>query len=880
MKTNEIRKKYLKYFEQNGHVVYPSDSLIPGNDPTLLFTGAGMNQFKDMFVGAGDLNFKRATTCQKCLRTGDIDNVGRTSSHHTFFEMLGNFSFGDYFKEEVINWAWEFVRKEICLPEERLSVSVYRDDNESYRIWNKKMGVSSGKIYKFGESDNFWPANAPSKGPNGPCGPCTEIFYDQGENIGCKKPECNPSCDCDRYVEIWNLVLMQYKREEGGKLTPLENKCIDTGMGLERVARITQGVLTNFEIDIFEPVIKNIEELLGVNYNANPVSSRQVKRIADHVRAIVFCIADGVYFGNEGRGYVGRRLLRRAMRDVIELGKNETLLYKLVPVIADVMEEPYPELKSRRENIAKIIKNEEERFQETIESGTHLLNEYIDKMESGNESTLSGKDAFRLYDTFGFPLDMTVSILNEKGLCVDKTGFDAEMEKQREQARSKTQIVSSVFSDGSKTGENEKGTEFKGYAADKIECTVQQIIFNKDFVDIAEKDQEVLICLDKTPFYAEAGGQVGDQGVLHNNECRIEVKNTLKENGKTLHVCRVIKGNINCSDVITAEIDTDRRNAIKRNHSAAHILHYFLRKVLGQHAEQAGSMVSNDRLRFDFRHFANVSKDELERIEYLVNEKILDDEEVVTKEMNFKEAIDSGVTALFGEKYGEFVRAVNIGKYSRELCGGTHVSRTGNIGLFKITGESSIAAGIRRIEAITGLEALKRARKKECVISELCGVLNTNEGMLYGRVKEILRQIKDNDKEISKLKQQAGSGMADKLISDAKEVSGVKIVVAKIEKASITDLRNTADSLRKASGSVAVVLGSSEDSNVVLIAALSNEVVKRGLHAGKIVKEVAKIVEGGGGGNAEIAQAGGKNVSKLANALSGARKLIEEALIS
>ncbi|MGR3178870.1 MAG: alanine--tRNA ligase, partial [Candidatus Anammoxibacter sp.] len=602
-----------------------------------------------------------------------------------------------------------------------------------------------------------------------------------------------------------------------------------------------------------------------------------------HVRAIVFCIADGVYFGNEGRGYVERRLLRRAMRDVIELGKDEILLYKLVPVIADVMEEPYPELKSRRENIAKIIKNEEERFHETIESGTHLLNEYIDKLATRNESTLSGKDAFRLYDTFGFPLDMTVSILDEKGLSVDKTGFDAEMEKQREQARSKTQIVSSVFADGPKAGDEgdaKKKTEFKGYVTDKIECTVQQIIFNKDFVNIAEKDQEVLICLDKTPFYAEAGGQVGDQGTLYNNGCRIEVNNTLKEHGGVLHFCRIIRGSINCGDIITAEIDTDRRNAIKRNHSAAHILHHFLRKVLGQHAEQAGSMVSDDRLRFDFRHFANVSKDELERIEYLVNEKILDDDEVITKEMHFKEAIDLGVTALFGEKYGELVRAVNIGEYSSELCGGTHVSRTGNIGLFKITGESSIAAGVRRIEAITGLEALKRTRKKESVIAELCGVLNTNEDMLDGRVKEILKEIKDYDKEISKLKQQAGSGIADKLISDAKEVSGVKIVIAKIEKATITDLRNTADSLRKASGSVAVVLGSAENKNVVLIAALSSEVVKRGLHAGKIVKEVAKIVDGGGGGNADIAQAGGKNVNKLDNALSDAKQLIEKALVS
>ena len=878
MKTNEIRKKFLKFFEQNDHAVYPSDSLIPSNDPTLLFTGAGMNQFKDMFIGTGSLGFKRATTCQKCLRTGDIENVGKTSSHHTFFEMLGNFSFGDYFKDEVIGWAWEFIRKEIGLPEDRLSVSVYTDDDESYQIWNKRIKVPAHKIYRFGESDNFWPANAPSKGPNGPCGPCTEIFFDQGPDIGCKNADCNPSCDCDRYVEIWNLVLMQFEREEGGNLIPLEKRCIDTGMGLERVARVMQGVLTNFDIDIFTPITKNIIDLLEIDPDESSSHVSLVRRIADHMRAIVFCIADGVYFGNEGRGYVERRLLRRAMRDVIEMGGSDILLYKLVPVIVNVMEDQYPDLVKRRENIAKIIKNEEERFHETIERGTQLLNEYICRMKSNKEPVLSGEDSFRLYDTFGFPPDMTESVLKENGLSFDKQGFEAEMKKQRELARAKTQIVGSVFTGDLKSAGEAVKTDFKGYECDRTESVIRSIIVDENSVDSAELDQEVLIALDITPFYAEAGGQVGDQGVMRNDNFEIEIINTVKESGGILHMGKVTKGKVAVSDNVIAEINVARRTAIRRNHSATHILHHFLRQVLGQHAEQAGSMVSPGRLRFDFRHFENVSHEELERIEFLVNEKILDDDDVETNEMSFKDAVSSGVTALFGEKYGDVVRAVNIGTYSKELCGGTHILRTGRIGLFKIIGESSIAAGVRRIEAVTGLEAIKRVCDKEKTISDLCVTLNTNESMLNGRIKEMLKEIKEYEKEISKLKQKTQSEIAGKLLSDAKELSNVKIVTAKISNAEISDLRNTADSLRKATDSIVVVLGSVFNNNVILLVIVSNDLVKKGLHAGKIIGEIARFVGGGGGGKAEIAQAGGKDVNKLDAAIEEAYTLVKNKL--
>lgn len=893
MKTNEIRKRFLKYFEQNNHVVYPSDSLIPGNDPTLLFTGAGMNQFKDMFLGKGTLGFKRATTCQKCLRTGDIENVGKTSSHHTFFEMLGNFSFGDYFKKEAIAWAWEFVRDELKLPEKKLCVSVYKDDNESFEIWNKKIGIHGSKIYRFGEENNFWPSSAPSKGPNGPCGPCTEIFYDQGEDIGCRRMECDPGCSCDRYVEIWNLVLMQFERKEGGRLDPLRNKCIDTGMGLERISRVMQGVYSNFDIDIFVPIIENISELARMHYDRNSKDSipfdklrtRLIRRIADHMRAVVFCTADGVFFSNEGRGYVERRLLRRAMRDVMELGIHDVLLYKLVPVIADVMEEPYPEVKKRRENIARIIKNEEERFHETLEKGTQLLDGYVDRLKKEGKTTLPGEDAFRLYDTYGFPIDMTEGILSEKGFSVDKIGFESELERQRDRARLGSQMTGEVFAsmDTANTLHDSQftihGSVFKGYETIKTEHSkVILILHNGEAVDSAEKGQEVSIILDNTPFYAEAGGQIGDQGALSNADCNVEIYDTKMIGGNILHLSKVVKGKINKADTVIAEVNASRRDAIRRNHTATHILHHVLRQVIGQHAEQAGSMVANDRLRFDFRHFSGVTRDELERIEYLVNEKILNDDQVITEETTFKEARVSGAIALFGEKYGEIVRMVNVGGYSKELCGGTHVSRTGEIGMFRIISESSVASGIRRIEAITGLEALKRVKKYENITMELCNLLNTTEDLLAMRVGERLKEIKDLDKEVLRLKQKGMAEITARLIEHAREISATKVVAERLEDVTMADLRNIVDSLGRTTNSIAVVLGASENGNVILVAALSNDLVKQGLHAGKIVKEAAKIVGGGGGGRPEMAQAGGKFADKLDEAISHAFKLIKQEL--
>ncbi|MDP6433437.1 MAG: alanine--tRNA ligase, partial [Candidatus Scalindua sp.] len=717
----------------------------PGNDPTLLFTGAGMNQFKDMFLGKGTLGVKSATTCQKCIRTGDIENVGKTPMHHTFFEMLGNFSFGDYFKLEAIEMAWEFMLNEMKLPEERLSVSIYLDDEESYGIWLKKIGVPEDKIYRFGEKENFWPANAPSDGPNGPCGPCSEIFYDRGKDVGCRRKECAPDCDCERFVEVWNLVFTQFDRKDGGVLEPLPNKNVDTGMGLERMASVMQDVSTNFEIDIFKPIIQNISEITEVKYDSQTENGKLMNRIADHIRAIIFCISDGVLPGNEGRGYVERRLLRRAVRDGLKLGKEECFLYKLVPIIADVMHEAYSEIKQRRENIARIIKNEEERFHETLFMGNKRLDELMEGLRRSGQKRLSGQDAFQLYDTFGFPFEMTKSILEESGLNVDESGFEREMEKQREQARSSTQMTGNIFDEGpiGIIKETAKETTFLGYENCEIESRVIGLIIDEKLVKAADTGQEVHIVLDQTPFYAEAGGQVGDTGIVQTKNSKVEVSNTKKSNDIIVHIGKVVEGKIKTNENVTCVIDKGRRAAIKRNHSATHLLHYTLRQVVGQHAEQSGSLVAPERLRFDFHHFEGIKKDEIARIEELMNERIMENTPVATEEMALDKARKAGATALFGEKYGENVRVVSIGDYSQELCAGTHVKNTGEIGLFKITSESSIAAGIRRLEAVTGNDALTRIRQKEKTLDRLCNVLDVQENMAVQRAEELMLQVRD-----------------------------------------------------------------------------------------------------------------------------------------
>ena len=869
MKTNEIRSKYLRFFEEKGHSLLPSDSLVPEDDPTLLFTGAGMNQFKDMFLGKGTLDVKKATTCQKCIRTGDIENVGKTPMHHTFFEMLGNFSFGDYFKLEAIEMAWEFMLNEMKLPKERLSVSVYLDDEESYEIWQNKIGVPKDKIYRFGEKENYWPASAPSEGPNGPCGPCSEIFYDRGEDVGCRRKECAPDCDCERFVEVWNLVFTQFDRRDGGVLDPLPNRNVDTGMGLERMASVVQGVSTNFEIDIFKPIIQNISEIVDVEYDSQTENGKLMNRIADHIRAIIFCISDGVLPGNEGRGYVERRLLRRAVRDGLKLGKEECFLYKLVPVIADVMHEAYPEIKQRRENIARIIKNEEERFHETLFMGSKRLDELMEGLRESGQKRLSGQDAFQLYDTFGFPFEITEDTVAANSLTVDKEGFEREMEKQREQARSSTQMTGNIFDEGpiGIIKETVKETIFQGYEKCDTESKVIGLILNEQLVDSAEVGQEIHIVLDQTPFYAEAGGQVGDTGIIQTTDLKVEISNTKKSSDIVVHIGQVVEGRIEANQNVTCVIDTERRDAIKRNHSATHLLHYALRQVVGQHAEQSGSFVAPERLRFDFHHFESIKKDEIARIEDLMNERVMENASVDTEQMALDQARKAGATALFGEKYGESVRVVNIGDYSQELCGGTHVDNTGEIGLFKIISESSIAAGIRRIEAVTGNEAIAWTRRKEEILDSLCGVLETQENTVIQSAEELMRQITDFKKEAQKANRDSVQKYSSDFISKAKDVSGVKVVTEVMKGVEVDDLRKTVDSLKKGLGSVAIILGAVENGRATLIVSLSGDLVKKGLHAGKIAKDIAKIVGGGGGGRADMAQAGGQLPDKIYEAI-------------
>ena len=880
METNVIRRKFLSFFEKKGHSLFPSDSLVPEDDPTLLFTGAGMNQFKDMFLGKGTLGVKSATTCQKCIRTGDIENVGKTPMHHTFFEMLGNFSFGDYFKLEAIEMAWEFMLNEMKLPEERLSVSIYLDDEESYGIWLKKIGVPEDKIYRFGEKENFWPANAPSDGPNGPCGPCSEIFYDRGEDVGCGRKECAPDCDCGRFVEVWNLVFTQFDRKDGGVLEPLPNKNVDTGMGLERMASVMQDVSTNFEIDIFKPIIQNISEITEVKYDSQTENGKLMNRIADHIRAIIFCISDGVLPSNEGRGYVERRLLRRAVRDGLKLGKEECFLYKLVPIIADVMHEAYSEIKQRRENIARIIKNEEERFHETLFMGNKRLDELMEGLRRSGQKRLSGQDAFQLYDTFGFPFEMTKSILEESGLNVDESGFEREMEKQREQARTSTQMTGNIFDEGpiGIIKETAKETTFLGYENCEIESRVIGLIIDEKLVKAADTGQEVHIVLDQTPFYAEAGGQVGDTGIVQTKNSKVEVSNTKKSNDIIVHIGKVVEGKIKTNENVTCVIDKGRRAAIKRNHSATHLLHYTLRQVVGQHAEQSGSLVAPERLRFDFHHFEGIKKDEIARIEELMNERIMENTPVATEEMALDKARKAGATALFGEKYGENVRVVSIGDYSQELCAGTHVKNTGEIGLFKITSESSIAAGIRRLEAVTGNDALTRIRQKEKTLDRLCNVLDVQENMAVQRAEELMLQVRDLRKDVQKAKKEGTREFSSELIANAREISGVKIVTEVIEGVDIDDLRKTVDSLKESLGSVAIVLGTTEYGKVTLITSLSNDLVKKGLHAGNIARDIAKIVGGGGGGRADMAQAGGQLPDKINEAIDLGFRIIQEKI--
>ncbi len=879
MKTDEIRRRFLEFFRTRQHRVLPPDSLVPASDPTLLFTGAGMNQFKDEFYGQGDRSLKRAATCQKCLRTGDIENVGRTASHHTFFEMLGNFSFGDYFKREAIDWAWEFMRREMGVSTDNMVVSIYEGDEEAEAIWREVAGLPDEKIFRFGEDDNFWPPNARTEGPNGPCGPCSEIYYDKG--AGCGKPTCDPSCDCGRYVEVWNLVFQQFDRKPDATLPPLPMQNIDTGMGLERMARVMQGVENNFDIDIFQPVIATIADICGRSPGKNPELAPPIRRIADHARAVIFCIADGVIPSNEDRGYVVRRLLRRAVRDGVQLGIDEPFITRLIDPIIEAHAEPYPELADSRSHIETVMGEEEKAFQKTVKRGSVLLGEHVANLKRQRGSVLRGKEVFDLYQTYGFPVEMTENILAEEGMKVDMQGFLREMEAHQMLSKQGLAFADSIFVAGPLTQlHGEHGpTEFTGYHTMESVGSVIGIVRGDELAEALEEGEEAAVVLDRTPAYGESGGQVGDVGVILTEgkkpaEFRFDA--VRREKGMFLHVGKLVKGRLAVGSDVVCRVDRDNRMAIARNHTATHLLHYALRQVLGEHARQSGSLVSADRLRFDFSNPTELGPEKVRRVEDMVNRKVLENEPVMSTQMSLSEAREAGAMALFGEKYGDIVRVISVGDFSRELCGGTHSERTGDVGLFRITRESSVAGGVRRIEAVTGLGVLDRLREKEETLGRLSAELSTPEADLERRTTELLAEIRSLHKEVQQEKERAARSLASGSLMDRAEPCGKARFVAARMPGTHAELRSAADVLRKSAESIVCVLASVEGDKVALVVGVSDDLTTQGLSAKEVARAASGVLGGGGGGRNDLAQAGGSNPEKLDEAFEAARALVKE----
>lgn len=871
----ELRRKFLDYFQQQDHLVLPSASLIPKDDPSLLLTVAGMVPFKPYFQGKAAPPHTRISTSQKCLRTQDLDSVGRTARHHTFFEMLGNFSFGDYFKNEAIAWAWEYLTRVLGLDPADLWITVYKDDDEARQIWHHKMGVPMKRIISLGEDTNFWEA-----GPVGPCGPCSEIMVDLGPERGCGSPDCGVECDCGRYLEVWNLVFTQYNRDEAGHLHPLPRKNIDTGMGLERIASVMQGTPSNFETDLLYPLIEETMALSDRDYGVDPETTIAYKVVADHARAVAFLIADGVLPSNEGRGYVLRRILRRAVRFGRLLGIQGQFLDRITGKVIELFQDPYEELRIRRDYIQRIVAMEEERFGETLGQGLQILQEYLDRFRETGEQRLPGEIAFRLYDTYGFPLELTQEILAERGMSVDVEGFNASMQEQRERARAAWLEAAPVNAFGDGTSYRGQKTDFQGYTTLSASSQIQSLLVEGLEQSEVSADQQVEVLLDTTPFYPEGGGQVGDQGVIEGPVGEMVVEDTKKVgDGLILHTGRVIRGTLRKGDLVLAQVDDRRRAAAARNHTATHLLQRALREVLGDHVHQTGSYVGPDRLRFDFSHFAPLSREELERVEELVNQKILDNLMVNIYETDLLSATSSGAMALFGEKYGDVVRVVEIGDFSKELCGGTHVRRTSELGLFKILGESGIGTGIRRIEAITGTELLLYWRQQETILQQAAELLKTDTRGLLSRLEQLQEQVRQADKELEQLRGRLLRGQVDTLLSKAVDVGKVRVLAARVQVPDMENLRSLGDLLRERLESGVVMLGSPIQEKAGLLVYVTPDLAKTtGLHAGKIIKEMSRLVEGGGGGKPEMAQAGGKNPARLEEAMERGIDFIRQQL--
>jgi alanyl-tRNA synthetase len=869
---NEIRERYLKFFESKDHLRLPSFSLVPRNDPSILLINAGMTPLKPYFTGAEKPPHPRVTTCQKCIRTPDIENVGKTARHGTFFEMLGNFSFGDYFKKEVIPWAWEFVTKVMEMPEDRLYVTIYEDDDEAFEIWNKVVGLSPDRIFRMGKQDNFWEHGT------GPCGPCSEIYFDRGPERGCGKPDCTVGCDCDRYIEFWNLVFTQFNREEDGTYSKLEKKNIDTGMGLERLAVIMQDVENLFEVDTIRNILDYVCKKANVEYGRNEKADVSIRVITDHIRSTTMMVSDGILPSNEGRGYVLRRILRRAARHGRLLGIEGSFLYDVARVVIAESKQAYPELAEKEEYICKVIRIEEERFAATIDQGIEILNDFIAELKASGKSILPGDKAFKLHDTYGFPLDLTREIAEEAGLTVDEEGFRAEMNEQKKKAREalKSKDTSAWGQDLAAGLDKSLKTEFVGYGSYSCDAKLLYIILDGQQTENAQQGDEVTIILDKTPFYAESGGQVADTGTIKSKNGVVRVKDCKKTaEGLYLHSGVVEEGIIETGSDVTASIDVDRRLATARNHTTTHLLQKALRNVLGDHVTQAGSLVEPDRLRFDFHHFSAMTKDELKRVEDEVNAKILENLKVDVREMPVDEAKKLGAMALFGEKYGNIVRVVRAGDYSIELCGGTHLGYTAQAGLIKILSESGVAAGVRRIEALTGKKAVEYYNEREEQLESIASALKSTPQDSLKKVETITAELKAAQKEIEQLKDKLVSSSFDEVLSKAIDINGVKAVTARFDQLDMEALRNTCESLRSKLGTGVVVLASAFGGKVSFVAMASKDAVGRGAHCGNIVREAAKAAGGGGGGRPDMAQAGGKDAGKIDEALRSAVEAVK-----
>ncbi|MDD6213817.1 MAG: alanine--tRNA ligase [Firmicutes bacterium] len=871
--VNEIREKFLSFFESKGCLRLGSFSLVPKNDASLLLINSGMAPMKKWFTGAETPPRKRVTTCQKCIRTPDIECVGKTARHGTYFEMLGNFSFGDYFKHEAIAWGWEFLTEVMGIPKEKLWITVYQDDDEARDIWINEIGVPADRVVKMGKEDNFWEHGT------GPCGPCSEIHVDRGEEYSCG-PDCKLGCDCDRFMEVWNLVFTQFDKDENGNYNRLDHPNIDTGMGLERLAAIMQGVDNLFEVDTVKNIMTHISKIAGVEYKKDHRTDVSLRVITDHIRSTVMMVSDGVIPSNEGRGYVLRRLLRRAARHGKLLGIKGAFLYKVADTVIDESAQGYPELDEKREYIKKIIRIEEERFAKTIDNGLTILNDYIEETKKEGKTVISGEKAFKLNDTYGFPIDLTVEICGEQGLAVDREGYDKELQIQKDTARTARKDGSSWEGEEGYNFEDAAPTEFVGYYNLKSDSRVVGIATEGEVSATINAGEEGIIVTEKTPFYAEMGGQAGDVGTIVSAGARAEVVNTKKNgNGIYMHYVKVTAGSISDGDTVTLAVSKDNRMAVSRNHSATHLLHKALKEVLGTHVAQAGSEVNKNHLRFDFSHFEAMTKEELEDVEKRVNKAILDAMPITVKELPIEEAKKLGAEAQFGEKYGDVVRVVSMGDYSVEFCGGTHLTNTANVGLFKLISESGVAAGTRRIEAVTGEGVMDYIAKNNALIERTALALKSNNiHEIDQKAEQLSAELKETKKKLESLNAKLASGKTDDVMENMTEIGGIKVVFGRVDGLGGNDLRTLGDTLKEKIGSCIAVLASANDGKISFLATATKDTVKKGVHAGKIIMEITAIAGGSGGGKPDMAQGGGKDAEKIGEALSKVTEIVKAQL--